>query len=458
MFHELRNRYWCYDAPLVGWLCDSFLESPIWTIVTIVDVIAGSVILAIMWRQYELKQQEEKEARQAVARFSRPQQLARHRWRQVAAVVHCVNLSYRDAKRKAATGNDEVPPSEKTDKCCERSSCAKGKKGSRKASLKSSWSKFLQKRQERKAYFSKLKFNLHSVMMRSGGRVMMTFMVSLILFELHGFWQIILPWWGLPPGTSQFAEAVGSCVVLCILFEYARTAFTDPGAPEATASPGTDSSRQKSLEEDGLDLEGGLKAEEIRKCGQCGGAPKPARSHHCKVCRRCVLRMDHHCPFVNNCIGLRNHRYFIYFLMWLVVGCLAQVAISCPLAFLVVTGKSVDNTPRQFHIMTLFGVVSVAVCMLGPFLGMHIYLVAKDRTTLESMGGGRRRRKVAQKATVEKREALESLEQESSTEKSGFHQAVQNLYRMLGTPPAFVRRPAEALASRLLGIVVKRSA
>ena len=33
-------------------------------------------------------------------------------------------------------------------------------------------------------------------------------------------------------------------------------------------------------------------------------------------CGRCVRRMDHHCPWTNNCIGVFNLKYFILFLIY----------------------------------------------------------------------------------------------------------------------------------------------
>jgi len=42
---------------------------------------------------------------------------------------------------------------------------------------------------------------------------------------------------------------------------------------------------------------------------------KTETSFHCMYCGRCVEYFDHHCPFINNCLGYRNHKYFLVFII-----------------------------------------------------------------------------------------------------------------------------------------------
>ncbi|KAL9180025.1 hypothetical protein ACHAXT_007995 [Thalassiosira profunda] len=57
-----------------------------------------------------------------------------------------------------------------------------------------------------------------------------------------------------------------------------------------------------------------------RMCRRCQ-AFKPPRAHHCSICKRCIIKMDHHCPWVNNCVGIGNHKYFLLFIFYTSLSC-----------------------------------------------------------------------------------------------------------------------------------------
>jgi hypothetical protein len=59
---------------------------------------------------------------------------------------------------------------------------------------------------------------------------------------------------------------------------------------------------------------------DMKRCDKCYIVRVP-RVHHCSVCKGCVMKMDHHCPWINNCVGQFNQKFFIQFCFYCFIGC-----------------------------------------------------------------------------------------------------------------------------------------
>uniref|UniRef100_A0A3N7FTM2 S-acyltransferase n=1 Tax=Populus trichocarpa TaxID=3694 RepID=A0A3N7FTM2_POPTR len=68
---------------------------------------------------------------------------------------------------------------------------------------------------------------------------------------------------------------------------------------------------------------------QLRRCDKCV-TYKPPRAHHCRVCRRCVLRMDHHCLWINNCVGYWNYKAFFILVLYATIASIySSMILAC---------------------------------------------------------------------------------------------------------------------------------
>lgn len=102
-----------------------------------------------------------------------------------------------------------------------------------------------------------------------------------------------------------------------------------------------------------------------RLCHTCKTI-KPYRASHCKACNRCVLAFDHHCPYIQNCVGYRNRPFFFLFV---ISSCSLQIV--CARVVYICLSKAIDQYflyPAVVGVF-LFGLMTAiltfgAVCLI----------------------------------------------------------------------------------------------
>ncbi|XP_018565726.1 palmitoyltransferase ZDHHC15 isoform X2 [Anoplophora glabripennis] len=119
----------------------------------------------------------------------------------------------------------------------------------------------------------------------------------------------------------------------------------------------------------------------VRFCEKCK-IIKPDRAHHCSVCGVCVLKMDHHCPWINNCVSFTNYKFFVLFLGYALAYCVYVSLTSLP--YFISFWRGDLQGMGRFHILFLFFVAIMFGVSLMSLFGYHCYLVCENRTTLEA--------------------------------------------------------------------------
>ncbi|KIY66639.1 zf-DHHC-domain-containing protein, partial [Cylindrobasidium torrendii FP15055 ss-10] len=120
-------------------------------------------------------------------------------------------------------------------------------------------------------------------------------------------------------------------------------------------------------------------------CRKCW-APKPERTHHCTYCGRCVLKMDHHCPWIgHNCIGHRTYPAFLHFLLCITLFAAYLAVLSANAVLYAFRNPFEVDVTLPMHEIFLFFMGVIFTIVIGSFFVYHLYLTFTNQTTLESL-------------------------------------------------------------------------
>ncbi|XP_062278759.1 palmitoyltransferase ZDHHC18a isoform X2 [Scomber scombrus] len=196
---------------------------------------------------------------------------------------------------------------------------------------------------------------------------------------------------------TVFIPVIGGVLFVFVVISLLRTSFTDPGIlPRATPDEAADIEKQ-------IDTSGSstyrppprtkeiLINQQVVKLKYCFTCKmfRPPRTSHCSLCDNCVERFDHHCPWVGNCVGKRNYRFFYSFIISL--SFLTSFIFGCVITHITLrsqAGKSLVQAIQE----SPASVVELVICFFSIWSilglsGFHTYLVASNLTTNEDIKG-----------------------------------------------------------------------
>ncbi|XP_071948162.1 palmitoyltransferase ZDHHC12-B-like [Antedon mediterranea] len=172
---------------------------------------------------------------------------------------------------------------------------------------------------------------------------------------------------------------------------YFAASLMDPGyvpkgkeRRKATFTVSLSSSSDDSEEDCNIESEAAMMLGKLRrrKCDSCC-VEQPVRSKHCSECGRCVRKFDHHCPWLENCVGERNHKYFWLFLLCEMLLVLWAIKLTW-------SGFRTGTTPDSWLKMNAIILIAFLVLLfsgfvVGSLFCCHTFMMFTNQTTWEFM-------------------------------------------------------------------------
>lgn len=110
---------------------------------------------------------------------------------------------------------------------------------------------------------------------------------------------------------------------------------------------------------------------------------KPDRCHHCSGCNKCYLKMDHHCPWFASCVGYRNQKYFIHFLLYTTAYSILVFFLTGADLLMWFRSQGYNQELINLPLLIVWILSLVITISMLAFTSYTIYLVAKNQTTIE---------------------------------------------------------------------------
>ena len=187
-------------------------------------------------------------------------------------------------------------------------------------------------------------------------------------FILFGYATVVLLY--LNAELSQLAFGFISVFTFLSLWSHCGTMFFDPGSVPWNAHPTS------------ADRKAGVK---MVICGHCDSY-KPPMAHHDRVSGRCITRMDHFCPWMNNAIGARNQKNFILFLAYTAItSMIIYGVLAVNLVNDVYTGTGLVLA-RVLIFLTVFSILFTSSMFVNQLYGINLGLGTIDRMKEKNLG------------------------------------------------------------------------